>query len=105
VSCHHQANRQQECLKYLLLNRVERVGENALKGDSYLLLTAATIPPSPASVNTTPAADLATSVAVETAMPICAWRRRRRVVGPVAAHANAVPVLLERFDEIELSFR
>jgi len=33
VSRHHQANRQQECLKYLLLNRVERVGENALKSD------------------------------------------------------------------------
>src|ERR1017187_10023223 len=32
------------------------------------------MPPSPASVRTTPAADLATSVAVETAMPICAWR-------------------------------
>ena len=42
------------------------------EGDDVILpsFTAATIPPRPASVRTTPAADFATSVAVETAIPI-----------------------------------
>ena len=35
-------------------------------------LTDATIPPRPGSISTIPAADLATSVAVDTAIPICA---------------------------------
>src|ERR1700677_765280 len=45
-------------------------------------LTAATMPASPGSVNTMPAADLATSVAVETAMPICAWRSAGASLAP-----------------------
>ena len=45
-------------------------------------LTAATMPASPASVSTMPAADLATSVAVETAMPICAWRSAGASLAP-----------------------
>src|ERR1035438_2672352 len=40
------------------------------------------MPPRPASVSTTPAADLATSVAVETAMPICAWRSAGASLAP-----------------------
>ena len=42
----------------------------------------ATIPVSPGSVSTMPAADLATSVAVDTAMPICAWRNAGASLAP-----------------------
>src|SRR6202451_3321140 len=45
-------------------------------------LTAATMPASPGSVNTMPAADLATSVAVETAIPIGAWRNAGASLAP-----------------------
>ena len=45
-------------------------------------LTAATMPASPGSVSTMPAADLATSVAVETAIPICAWRSAGASLAP-----------------------
>src|SRR5665647_1775909 len=62
-------------------------------------LTAATMPASPGLVSTMPAADLATSVAVETAMPICAWRSAG------AAHADGVAALLERFDELVFVLR
>src|SRR5271170_5480998 len=47
-----------------------------------LSLIEATMPPSPGLVSAIPAADLATSVAVETAIPICAWRKAGASLAP-----------------------
>src|SRR5215472_14399088 len=58
----------------------------------------ATMPRSP-GVSTRPAADLTTSVALATAMPICAWRSAG---GAVAAHADSMPLTLECLNEAEL---
>ena len=68
-------------------------------------LTAATMPARPGSVSTMPAADLATSVAVETAIPDLRLAQRRRVVGAVAAHADGVAALLKRLDELVFVLR
>ena len=38
-------------------------------------------------------------------MPSCALAQRRRVVRPVAAHANRVALALKRLDQLKLLFR
>src|ERR1019366_2896335 len=63
--------------------------------------TAKTMPPRPAVVSTIPAADFATSVAVDTATPICAWRGS--IVRTVSAHSNRVTAPLERLHQVILS--
>jgi hypothetical protein len=63
------------------------------------------MPTRPGFVSTMPAADLATSVAVDTAIPILRLAQRWRVVGAVAAHTNRVATLLERLDEVVLPLR
>src|SRR3984885_10633376 len=60
------------------------------------------MPASPGSVSTMPAADLATSVAVETAIPLA---QCRRIIGSVAAHADGVTAFLKGFDEFVLVLR
>src|SRR5208283_620325 len=67
-------------------------------------LTAETMPARPGAVSTMPAADFATSVAVDTAIPICAWGKRWRVIGAIAAHADDVTGGLIGLHQIELVF-
>ncbi len=55
--------------------------------------------------STTPAADLATSVAVDTAMPICGLTQCWSIVGAIAAHTDRMPTLLKRLHQIVFSFR
>ncbi len=55
-------------------------------------LTALTMPARPGRVSTMPAADLATSVAVETAMPICAWRRAGASLAPSPHMPTVAPL-------------
>src|SRR5579862_613721 len=67
--------------------------------------TEATLPPSPGFVNTMPAADFATLVAVDTAIPICAWRRAGVSLAPSPHMPTNVAILLECLDEVVFSFR
>src|ERR1700735_5551647 len=76
-----QADAKKQNLHDLLGNGVQRIGQDALKNQAPFF-DGATIPPRPGSVNTMPAADLATSVAVDTAMPICAWRSAGASLAP-----------------------
>jgi len=64
--------------------------------------TDATIPPSPASVRTIPAADLATSVAVENRDAHLRLAQRRGIVSPVTAHPNGVAALLKSLNQVIL---
>src|SRR6202034_2479112 len=66
--------------------------------------TAATTPSSPGLVRTIPAADLATSVAVETAIPICAWRSAGASFAP-SPHIPTVCRLLKFLNQAVLVFR
>lgn len=68
---HDQAHDQEQHRHDLLDDGVERVRLDALERNSPFLHRSDDAG-DPASVSTIPAADLATSVAVETAMPICA---------------------------------
>ncbi len=62
----------------------------------------ATIPLTPGSVSTMPAAAFDTSVAVETAMPIWACRSAGASFRAVPTHANDMPALLEGTHQAEL---
>ena len=66
-------------------------------------LTAATIPPRPGSVSTNPAADLATSVAVETAIPICACRKAGASFAPSPHMPTVWPLFWNAFTSRNLS--
>src|ERR1700734_3139824 len=67
-------------------------------------LTAAIMPARPGWVSTIPAADLATSVAVETAIPICACRSAGASLAP-SPHMDDMTAVLKRFNEFVLILR
>src|SRR5665213_4332849 len=66
-------------------------------------LTAATMPARPGSVSTIPAADLATSVAVETAIPICAWRSAGASFAPSPHIPTICPSFCSALTRLNLS--
>ena len=65
--------------------------------------TAATIPPRPGSVSTSPAADFATSVAEATATPIWACRRAGASLAPSPHMPTVWPPLWSAFTSRNLS--
>ena len=78
---HEQADRQKQHLDGFLGDGVQRVAQDALEGNSPFL-DRGDDAGEPGSVSTMPAADLATSVAVETAIPIWAWRNAGASLAP-----------------------
>src|SRR6202167_2110848 len=62
--------------------------------------TAATMPASPGFVSTMPAADLATSVAVDTAIPICAWRSAGASLAPSPHIPTVWPLFWNAFTRL-----
>ena len=61
------------------------------------------MPPSPGLVSTMPAADLATSVAVDTAIPICAWRNAGASLAPSPHIATLWPPFWNALTSLYLS--